>query len=84
MPSTWVTEWSKGAEYIEHLDGTCWFDTKKPWRFHRCRPQTRGMIQGTGQVLYYTERCRCGGIRMTRPGYENMMGWAQRNSRKKT
>lgn len=59
------------AYYLEHRDGIDWLYAPKPWRFHRCRPQTRGWV-GWDHV----QRCACGAIRL-REDYP----WMDRNSK---
>lgn len=68
----WLKSYSDGTEYLEHVNGVHWFDAPKPWRWHRCRPQTRGFILGD-----FIERCACGGLR-----YDGHGPWIERNSRR--
>lgn len=54
----------------ENLDGVWWHAAPKPRRWHRCKPQTRGRLDGRT-----IERCACGAVRID--GHQ----WFERNSR---
>jgi hypothetical protein len=72
MASQEDAEWiADGA--LEHLGGIPWFEAATPWIFHRCKPQTRGMVSGS-----LIERCACGAIR------RNGHSWRERNSVRKS
>lgn len=64
----WVTDGR-----MEHLGGIPWQEALTPGRFHRCKPQTRGVHSGS-----LIERCACGAIR--RDGHS----WMERNSIRKS
>jgi hypothetical protein len=68
--STWVTEYSHGAEYVENLDGVSWADAPRPRWWHRCRAQTTAMLDRA-----FISRCACGASRV------NGGWWYGRNSR---
>lgn len=54
-----------------HHNGTPWWKAKIPWRWHRCKSQTFGEVDGE-----LVRRCACGAIWV--------MGiWSEKNSRKK-
>lgn len=57
-----------------HRDGTWWYDAKLPRRWHKCQPQTIGLIGGSSIV----ERCACGGVR-----YHGDTFWIERNNRRR-
>jgi hypothetical protein len=63
MTARWVRTYSSGGDYIESLGGVLWSDAGLPLRWHWCVPQTRGRIG-----LTYSERCRCGAIRLRPTG----------------
>jgi len=69
MTETWVRTYDNGTDYIESLGGVDWGDGTIPRRWHRCRAQTRGQVQGG-----YTERCNCGASRPSKRGL-----WVGRN-----
>lgn len=88
MSEDWTLTFSKGSEYTEHRDGVPWNEAPRPWRWHRCRPQTRGVVEGRDGERLLVERCRCGGIRMAlHQGYgwwPSLPGfWINRNERRK-
>jgi len=56
---------------ISHLGGVPWFEAPRPRRWHRCRPQSEGWIDGE-----FIQRCACGGISFDRDGI-----WIKRNER---
>lgn len=58
------------GEWMEDLDGISWHEVPKPRRWHRCRAQTRGYVNGE-----YVERCACGGLFV-------LGGWIERNGRR--
>src|ERR1022692_4277303 len=55
---------------MESLDGIDWGNGRVPRRWHRCRAQSRGHVQGDGMV----ERCNCGATRLGGDG-----PWIHRN-----
>ena len=55
----WVRTYEHDCDYIESVGGIAWQDAPLPYRWHRCRPQTRGWFG-----LNYTERCACGATRL--------------------
>jgi len=56
--------------YVEHRDDVPWWEAPIPWRWHRCRKQTRGIVDG--RTIY---RCPCGAI--------NVGGfWMEKNARR--
>jgi hypothetical protein len=61
---------------VEHLDGVPWHDAPIPRRWHRCWPQTKGMVSG-GMV----RRCACGALQ--RPLWSGRPYWIDRNTRRK-
>ncbi len=71
--SAWVLRWAMAGEYREDLYGVGWHDARRPRRWHRCRPQTRGVFSSV-----YTERCACGALRSS----ETLGRWVDRNTRK--
>lgn len=54
-----------------NLDGVSWHDAPIPKRWHRCSPQTYGVVNWFSIV----ERCACGAIRL------DGRGWGERNTR---
>lgn len=60
---------------IHNLDGVPWHEAPIPRRFHRCRPQTMGLIGFT-----WIARCACGALR-----YEDSPDspWLDRNARRR-
>lgn len=67
--TTWVRTYENGADWTEHLGGVDWNKARLPLPLHRCRPQTRGQLDG-----HYVERCRCGAYRDGPSG-----PWVRRN-----
>ena len=53
-----------------HREGIPWNVAPRPRRWHRCKPQTTGMVQAT-----IIDRCACGAIRL------GGRIWTERNSR---
>lgn len=68
----WHHQWLSDFDFVQNLDGVPWFEAKRPRRWHRCKPQTRGQAGFAG----YLERCACGAI--SREGRH----WFDRNSRR--
>jgi hypothetical protein len=62
-------------QLIEHREGVPWHEAPVPSRWHRCTPQTRGLLADV-------ERCACGAIR-SRHGLGSG-SWGERNSRKRS
>jgi len=60
-----------GKLRVWHLDGVEWLHAPLPWRWHKCKPQTRGVI---GFETVY--RCACGAIS------NNGLDWIEKNSRR--
>ena len=69
--NAYVTDYSHGLEFLEHLGGVSWADAPRPRRWHRCKPQTRGFFHGR-----MTYRCACGAAAVDWPEI-----WINRNSR---
>ena len=65
----WVCSYRDGMNWLEDLGGVPWHKAPLPRRWHRCRPQTRGMMAGG-----YVERCPCGAIRLSTSG-----PWGRKN-----
>jgi hypothetical protein len=57
--------------YVEHRDGIEWLYAPKPRRWHRCKPQTRGLVR-----MGFVERCACGATRI-----DHYSHWMDRNSK---
>ena len=68
----WVPMPNSGPLEIESIDGIMWYVAVRPHRWHRCKPQTRG-LKGSK----FAERCACGAIRLS-----NWGSWINRNSRR--
>jgi hypothetical protein len=51
-----------------------WYNAPLPWRWHRCRPHSSGIVSGR-----LAERCACGGIRLGGPPRP----WLERNQRRR-
>lgn len=67
----WVREYDRNGEWLENLNGIHYADAKRPFRWHRCRPQTRGFL--SREIV---ERCACGGY-----AFDGIGPWIKRNSR---
>lgn len=71
--SAWIRAWEGSGEYLENIDGVAWHEAPKPWRWHRCKPQTRGRFSDLA-----VDRCACGGMRYMGDDF-----WIERNSRRR-
>lgn len=63
---------------LMNRDGVRWDEAPLPRRWHRCRPQTTGLI---GSL--WVSRCACGALRddtMPRPMWLSRHMWLYRNS----
>jgi len=60
------------GEFLESLNGIDWAEAPKPFRWHRCRVQTRGRFDGE-----LVERCPCGAVQLDGDGV-----WFERNRRR--
>jgi hypothetical protein len=60
---------------IWHLDGQPWWEAPVPHRWHKCRPQTYGLMDWFTLVF----RCRCGAI-----SHGGRGPWIERNQRRKS
>lgn len=72
--SNWVKD--SNHEDVQHRDGVAWDQARRPWRFHVCRPQSRGTY---GRWVDSYEWCRCGARRWI--GVLSRGKWADKNSR---
>lgn len=64
---------------VDHKGGISWHEAPIPGRWHRCRAQTQGSVDGA----VWTERCACGATRRS-PGLLGSRGpWIERNSRRR-
>lgn len=62
-PHGWVRLWSRGPEFVEHLDGIAWGDVPMPPEAHHCTAQTRGVVSVRGLRPMPFVRCACGAFR---------------------
>lgn len=62
-----------GIEPNEHVGGVSWHKAPIPFRWHRCRAQTRGLVG-----MFLAERCACGAARF------DEKRWINKNSRSRS
>jgi len=67
---TWVTAYDADDNAVQHLDGMPWWGAPLPWRWHRCRAQSR-----MGTNCFRVRRCACGAIDLG-------LGWDEKNARR--
>ena len=71
MTARWVPDLA--SPHLQNRDGVRWNWARLPWRWHRCKAQTRSDILGIE-----VERCACGAQR--RIGVLTVGRWTGKNS----